>query len=181
MLVCLLCWLPYFLYEYPGIMSPDSINQFEQVVSMKPWSNHHPVAHTLCLDFFYHIGRSFTTDINAAISCYTIAQMLLFMAFCIAVLIHTLEQYCVPQTYPYSGAGILRPASVSGGVNGGHLEGYSIFRYFHALSRCTLLRVIRPRENLSRYRESCSSGRSSARLAVRYACFAAMAGIVFCF
>ena len=90
--VCLLCWLPYFLYEYPGIMSPDSINQFEQVIGMKPWSNHHPVAHTLCLDFFYHIGRLFTTDISAAVSCYTIAQML-FMSFCVAVLIHTLDQY----------------------------------------------------------------------------------------
>lgn len=149
MLVCLLCWLPYFLYEYPGIMSPDSINQFEQVVGMKPWSNHHPVAHTLCLDFFYHIGRSFTTDINAAISCYTIAQML-FMAFCIAVLIHTLEQYCVRRRIrilvlafyallPFQGVfmvAIWKDIPFSG-----------IFMLF----LCTLLQMIRPQENLSRY------------------------------
>ena len=150
MLVCLLCWLPYFLYEYPGIMSPDSINQFEQVVGMKPWSNHHPVAHTLCLDLFYHIGRLFTTDITAAISCYTIAQML-FMAFCIAVLIHTLEQYGVRKRIripvlafyallPFQGvfmAAVWKDIPFSG-----------IFMLF----LCTLLKMIRPLGKLTGFR-----------------------------
>ena len=91
MAICLLCWLPYFLYEYPGIMSPDSMNQFEQVVGISPWSNHHPVAHTLCISLFYHIGRLFTDNVNAALSVYTVAQMV-FMAFCAGMVVRTLGE-----------------------------------------------------------------------------------------
>lgn len=50
--ICLLCWLPYFLYHYPGIMTPDSVVQFEQVLGLREYSNHHPVAHTLFIKFF---------------------------------------------------------------------------------------------------------------------------------
>lgn len=88
---CLLGWLPYFLYEYPGIMTPDSINQLEQVLAMVPYSNHHPWAHTMVIKFFYSIGRIFTQDMNAALAFYTIFQMG-FMAFCAAWLIATLQK-----------------------------------------------------------------------------------------
>ena len=80
-LLCFLFWLPYFLYEYPGIMTADSIVQYEQVVGIHPLSNHHPVVHTLTISFFYHIGLLFTDDPSAAIAFYTIAQMI-FMAIC---------------------------------------------------------------------------------------------------
>ncbi len=52
----MLCWLPYFLYQYPGIMTPDSVNQFEQVLGLIPYSNHHPWVHTLLIGLIYHIG-----------------------------------------------------------------------------------------------------------------------------
>ncbi|MDE6941392.1 MAG: hypothetical protein K2P40_10690, partial [Lachnospiraceae bacterium] len=45
-LICILCWLPYFLYEYPGIMTPDSINQYAQIIGAYELSNHHSVVHT---------------------------------------------------------------------------------------------------------------------------------------
>lgn len=80
-LLCFLFWLPYFLYEYPGIMTADSIVQYEQVLGIHPLSNHHPVVHTLTISFFYHIGLIFTDDPSAAIAFYTIAQMI-FMAIC---------------------------------------------------------------------------------------------------
>lgn len=89
--LCLLCWLPYYLYEYPGIMTPDSINQFEQVLGMVPYSNHHPWAHTMLIGLFYHIGRLFTSDIPTALSFYTVFQMC-FMAFAAAWLISTLQK-----------------------------------------------------------------------------------------
>lgn len=88
---CLLLWLPYFLYEYPGIMTPDSINQFEQVLGMVPYSNHHPWAHTMVIKFFYSLGHLFTDDINAALAFYTLFQMC-FMAFCVAWLISALQR-----------------------------------------------------------------------------------------
>ncbi len=88
---CLLLWLPYFLYEYPAIMTPDSINQFEQVLGMVPYSNHHPWAHTMVIKFFFSLGHLFTDDINAALAFYTLFQMC-FMAFCVAWLISSLQR-----------------------------------------------------------------------------------------
>jgi hypothetical protein len=80
-IICFLCWFPYFLYEYPGIMTADSIVQYEQVIGVNPWSNHHPVIHTLCISIFYNLGIGFTGDVNKAISFYTIAQMI-FLSLC---------------------------------------------------------------------------------------------------
>ncbi|MGN1180880.1 MAG: DUF6020 family protein [Suilimivivens sp.] len=91
-LLCMLCWLPYFLYQYPGIMTPDSINQFEQVLSLIPYSNHHPLAHTMVIKLFYNIGLLFTENKVIAISFYTFFQMC-FMAFSVSYFIRTLELF----------------------------------------------------------------------------------------
>lgn len=90
--LCLLCWLPYFLYQYPGIMTPDSINQFEQVLGEIPYSNHHPLAHTMVIKLFYHFGLLFTDNRVIAISFYTFFQMC-FMAFSVSYLINTLKAF----------------------------------------------------------------------------------------
>lgn len=91
-LLCLLGWLPYYLYQYPGIMTPDSINQFEQVLGLIPYSNHHPWVHTLVFGCFYHIGYALTGDMVTAVSFYTFFQMCL-LAGSIAYFISTLRAY----------------------------------------------------------------------------------------
>lgn len=91
-LLCLLCWLPYFLYQYPGIMTPDSINQFEQVLHMIPYSNHHPWMHTLLIGAFYNLGYHLTGNMVIAMSFYTLFQMCL-LAFSASYLIATMRQY----------------------------------------------------------------------------------------
>lgn len=91
-LCCLLCWLPYYLYQYPGIMTPDSINQLEQILGVIPWSNHHPWVHTLVFGFFYHIGYALTGNMVAAVSVYTFFQMCL-LAGSIAYFISTLRSH----------------------------------------------------------------------------------------
>ena len=88
-LVCFVCWIPYLLANYPGIMTIDSMNQFAQVVGVYAASNHHPWAHTQVMKLFYQIGMFFTGNTTFAISFYTIFQML-FMAACISYLIATL-------------------------------------------------------------------------------------------
>jgi hypothetical protein len=90
-LICLLCWLPYYLYQYPGIMTPDSINQLEQVLGVIPYNNHHPWAHTLVFKLFYSIGYFFTHNMVAAVSVYTLFQMCL-LAGSAAYFIHTLRR-----------------------------------------------------------------------------------------
>lgn len=91
-LACLLGWLPYYLYQYPGIMTPDSINQLEQVLGLIPSSNHHPWVHTLVFGFFYHIGYALTKDMVVAVSVYTFFQMCL-LAGSVAYFISTLRAH----------------------------------------------------------------------------------------
>ncbi len=88
-LVCLVFYLPWFLYSFPGIFDPDPIGQIEQVLGIRPWSNHHPIIHTLLIGLFYHIGGIFTESINIRIGLYTFFQMC-FFAFCASVVISTL-------------------------------------------------------------------------------------------
>ena len=87
-----LCRIPWLLYSYPGIMTPDSINQFEQVLGMKPYSNHHPWLHTMTISLFYHIGTLFTSNVNEAFVFYTLFQIC-FMAFAVSYFIWIISKY----------------------------------------------------------------------------------------
>ncbi len=89
--ICLLCWLPYFLYEYPGVMTPDSIHQYAQVIGAYELSNHHAVIHTALIGLFYNIGLSITGDMHTGLALYTIAQMI-FMASAAGYVVRTLQK-----------------------------------------------------------------------------------------
>ncbi len=90
-LVCLLCWLPYFLYEYPGVMTPDSINQYAQVIGAYELSNHHAIVHTALIGMFYNLGLSVTGDAHTGLALYTLAQMI-FMALAAGYVVRTLQK-----------------------------------------------------------------------------------------
>ncbi len=90
-LLCLLCWLPYYLYQYPGIMTPDSINQFEQVLGVIPYNNHHPFAHTMVFALLYKAAFALTGNMVVSVGFYTFAQMCLLSAG-MAFFISTLRQ-----------------------------------------------------------------------------------------
>lgn len=90
-LLCFLCWLPMFLYLFPGILTPDSLNQVKQVLGWTSYSNHHPWIHTLLIKLFYSIGSLFTSDLTVAISFYTVGQMILFamsIAYFLSTCVH---------------------------------------------------------------------------------------------
>lgn len=72
----LLGWMFWFLYNYPGVMTPDSISQFSQVTGLIPYSSHHSLIHTLLFGLFYRIGHGLTGSVNAGIACYILFQML---------------------------------------------------------------------------------------------------------
>lgn len=88
--LCLIFFLPYFLYQFPGIMTPDSIVQYEQILHIHPYSNHHPWIHTLTLGLFYDLGYAFTRNPNISVSFYTVVQMI-FMAWCASFVVKTLQ------------------------------------------------------------------------------------------
>ena len=96
--ICLLSYLPYYLYEFPGIMTADSLVQYQQIVGITGYSNHHPVVHTLLIKLFYRLGLALTGDKIAGIATYTLAQML-FICVCNATAVRELvriEKKIVP-------------------------------------------------------------------------------------
>lgn len=90
-ILCLLCWLPYYLYYFPGIAATDTIVQLNQILGETSPSDHHPFFHTALIALFVNLGFMFTSDINVALGFYTTAQMI-FMAYCASVGIETLNK-----------------------------------------------------------------------------------------
>lgn len=74
MIILVLCWLPYFLRFYPGIMTRDSYYSIH-FVEKTILSDHHTFGHTWFFGMFYLIGKAIFTNLNAAVAFYMIIQM----------------------------------------------------------------------------------------------------------
>ena len=72
-------------------MTPDSINQYAQIIGAYELSNHHSVIHTLLIGFFYHIGMQLTGNAYVGLGFYTFFQMC-FMAFTAGYVVRTLQK-----------------------------------------------------------------------------------------
>lgn len=77
--IIFLLWFPYFLQYYPGILSPDSIRQIQQVLGEMNYTTHHPIIHTLIIKIFIDIGNVLN-NLILGISLYSIFQMLVMSA-----------------------------------------------------------------------------------------------------
>ncbi len=73
--LCLLCYLPYFLMYYPTWFNNDAIWQMEQALGMAAKSNHHPYFHTLIVKLFLNVGNFLFGNLTAAVALYTFFQM----------------------------------------------------------------------------------------------------------
>lgn len=82
----LLCWMPWFLYDFPGVMTPDSLSQFAQATGQRAYSNHHPLVHTLLIQAVYSLGFALTGNTYLSIALYTLVQMILMALIETAVL-----------------------------------------------------------------------------------------------
>ena len=89
--VCILFWLPYYLYEFPGIMTADSIVQYYEIIGIEPVSNHHPILHTLIIALFYKIGMAMSANPLVGVALYTFFQMM-FLSFCCGELVWHIEK-----------------------------------------------------------------------------------------
>ncbi|MBQ8131475.1 MAG: hypothetical protein IJ193_03200 [Bacilli bacterium] len=72
--------------KYPGNISPDSINQIEQIKS-GIFTNHHPYFHTILIEFFMHITR----NINTGLFIYNVFQMI-YLNACISYAVTSLYE-----------------------------------------------------------------------------------------
>lgn len=72
----MICWTPVFLAYYPGLFAYDVHYQIPEYTN--GYSTHHPLAHTLILQFFYFYISKLVNSINFAIALSTIFQMAIF-------------------------------------------------------------------------------------------------------
>lgn len=84
-LVCMICYLPYLLTYYPGVIEYDSWIQIRQVFG-DAYSNHHPWLHTMLIKVIYNIGIAVLHGGNRAIALYSLCSMgMLSASFAAAV------------------------------------------------------------------------------------------------
>lgn len=75
-----IAWLPYFLNYYPGTTSYDTNYQLMQGYGIYPYSNHHPIIHTMIITIITKIGYAITNSYNFGIAIYVILQMIVCAA-----------------------------------------------------------------------------------------------------
>lgn len=90
-LLILLCWLPFWLMYYPGVVISDSVDQMWQAVT-GVYSNHHPVVQTWLIQFIFYICGLFTDNFNTHVAVYCILQ-----AFVVAAI----YAYTIKSFYEY--------------------------------------------------------------------------------
>lgn len=78
--VIILCWLPYFIINYPGVLVYDSINQISQIEGTFGLNNHHPAVHTMLISVCYNLGKSLFHSGNAGVAIYSVLQMCILSA-----------------------------------------------------------------------------------------------------
>lgn len=76
--------------EYPGVLTPDSTSQMNQLLTHS-YSNHHPYYHTQIIHGCISIGYRLFGSINAAVATYSVFSIIV-MAFCFAYVIYTVCQ-----------------------------------------------------------------------------------------
>lgn len=69
-------YIPYFLNEFPGIISPDSLSEILQGMGYRQLANHHPIAHIGIIAIAMNIGKAIG-NYNIGIGIYSIFQMIL--------------------------------------------------------------------------------------------------------
>lgn len=84
-----------FLAQYPGILTTDSFSTIKQLLGLSRYNNVMPFWHTVTVKVFVDLGLALFGDINAAVACFHVAQIL-FMAACFAYVLTTMYQMQVP-------------------------------------------------------------------------------------
>lgn len=74
-LIMIACWMPYFIYNYPGILTYDSVYQISQIEGDLALNSHHPVLHTFLIGICYNIGKRLFGVPNIGVALYSLIQM----------------------------------------------------------------------------------------------------------
>lgn len=74
--VVALCWLPYLVIFWPGLVSLDVMVQMGMGLGVVPMTSHHPVMHTLFLGLCMRAGRTLFGSYAAGVGLATTLQLL---------------------------------------------------------------------------------------------------------
>ena len=77
--VLCLCWMPFFLKDFPGSVLGDSFSSIQQALGDAAWSNHFPVVYTLFVAIFMKIGAA-AGSLMLGVFLYSLTQYLLMAA-----------------------------------------------------------------------------------------------------
>lgn len=78
----------FYTAQYPGIFTPDSIDQVRQILT-GVYTNHHPFYHTMIIKIFIDIGLNVFNDINIGVALYSIFSIFV-LATCIIYIVKTI-------------------------------------------------------------------------------------------
>ena len=83
-LAILVCWMPYYVFFFPGCLSPDSISELDMILGGAPLSNHHPLIHQWTVAPFVLLGRALGS-VAWGVGLYSLFQMMAMSAIFAAV------------------------------------------------------------------------------------------------
>ncbi len=81
--------------NYPGTISPDSIEQLNQILTGK-YNNINPFYHTILMEGFYRIGFALTGNISGAIA-FALDGQAVILALCFAYAVETVYEMGAPK------------------------------------------------------------------------------------
>ncbi|MGO5268712.1 DUF6020 family protein [Parafannyhessea umbonata] len=79
-LIIFIAWIPYLITYWPGFIFPDSTSSIGQALGFYGYTNHHPVAYTLLLQFWLNFASTVGIGNTIGIGLSSIAQMIVMAA-----------------------------------------------------------------------------------------------------
>lgn len=76
LVIIFICWLPYFIVYYPGIITGDSLSELNMILGNKAVTDHHTVIHFIFMYIPYKIGYFISGNVNFSVGLISLTQML---------------------------------------------------------------------------------------------------------
>lgn len=94
-LIIIICYLPYYLKFYPGLLSYDSIKQIKECMGDLQYSNSHSLLHTMLIKISLIVTNN---NVNLSIGIFTFLQMI-FVAFVFAYICYFIKKKGAPRIF----------------------------------------------------------------------------------
>lgn len=97
-LIIFICYIPYFIIYYPGILTSDSISELSMILGLKAITDHHTVLHVIYMMIPFKIGQVLFNNINLSVAFISLIQMII-VSLTFAYSIKFLKQRNMPKPF----------------------------------------------------------------------------------